>query len=180
MSQPMQILADEHGRIRAMLTCFETQLGRFERAETPDYEILGGSIAYCQEYLDRWHHPREDALFELLARRAPATAKTCADLNDQHADLARTTAELVAIFDMVQHDAFYERASLVNMGRALVSEYRQHLDWEEVNFFPAIANSLSPEDWAEIAPRFAQSNDPLAQNSVDQRYRPLFMAIADA
>lgn len=180
MIRPMQILSGEHGRIRGMLSCFEKQLDRFERAETPDYEILGGSIAYCQEYLDRWHHPREDALLSLLQVRAPVEARACAALEDQHIDLARATRELVKIFEAVERDAQYPRELLVEKGRTLIRDYRRHLDWEETNFFPAVTNHLLTEDWQAIASRFADAADPLAPNSVDQRYRALFSAIADA
>lgn len=131
------------GRIRNMLSHFEAQLDRFERAERPDYEILEGSIAYCQEYLDRWHHPREDALLKLLQRRAPPEARACAGLENQHMRLAGTTDEVVKIFEAVEHDAEYSRAHLVEMGRILVDDYRRHLDWEEANFFPALRPSVA-------------------------------------
>lgn len=180
MTRPMQILIDEHGRIRSMLSCFEAQLDRFERAETPDYEILGGSIAYCQEYLDRWHHPREDAFLDLLQRRAPTEAEPCLDLEGQHLALARTTEELVKIFEAVERDAEYPRAHLADKGRTLVSDYYRHLDWEEANFFPAATNHLLPEDWQAIAARFVDATDPLAGNSVDRRYRALFRAIGNS
>lgn len=177
MTQPIQQLTDEHGRIRGMLSCFEAQLELFEQAEQPDYEILEGSIAYCQEYLDRWHHPREDALLDLLQRRAPPEARACADLEGQHSRLARTTGEVVTIFEAVERGAEYPRARLVETGRVLVDDYRRHLDWEEAHFFPALRGHLLPEDWQEIAPLFADASDPLTQNPIDQRYRVLFSAL---
>lgn len=179
MTETLRILIAEHGRIRGMLSCFETQLDRFGRAERPDYEILGGSMAYCRDYLDRWHHPREDALLDLLQRRAPTQAQACAGLEDQHVDLANATGELAGIFESVQRNAVYPRPGLVERGRGLLENYRRHLDWEEANFFPALAAHLWPEDWREIQPRFAAGDDPLAGNPVDQRYRALFGAIAD-
>ena len=63
------------------------------------------------------------------------------------------------------------------MGRILVSDYRRHIEWEEVEFFPAVTANLLPGDWQEVAPRFANASDPLARNPVDQRYRALFIAI---
>ncbi len=180
MTRPMQILMKEHGRIRSMLSCFEAQLDRFGRAERPDYEILEGSIAYCQEYLDRWHHPRENALLDLLQTRAPVEARACAGLEDQHLGLARTTGELVKIFEAVERDAEYPRAHLVEMGQTLVSDYHRHLNWEEANFFPAVMDHLRSEDWRTITPRFADVTDPLSGNPVDHRYRALFRAIADS
>lgn len=180
MPQPMQILIEEHGRIRDMLSCFEVQLDRFERAEHPDYDILEGSIAYCQEFLDIWHHPREDALLHLLQTRAPLEAAACASLEDQHLSLARTTRELVKIFEAVERDAEYLRAPLVEKGRKLVSDYHRHLDWEEANFFPAVTDHLLPQDWRTIAVRFADAADPLADNLIDHRYRALVQAMDDS
>lgn len=174
MTQAIKQLSDEHGRIRGMLSCFEAQLDRFERAERPDYEILEGSIAYCQEYLDRWHHPREDAALDVLRRRAPTEAQACDDLEDQHRRLARTMSEVVKLFEAVEQDMEYPRARLVEMGRILVDDYRRHLDWEEINFFPALVDHLLPEDWREIAPPFADAADPLTLSPIDQRYRVLF------
>lgn len=180
MTQIVQVLVDEHKRIRRMLLCFEEELNIFERAEKSDYEILEGSIAYCQEYLDQWHHPREDVLLDLLQRRSPEDARDCESLEDQHLRLARSTKELVKVFEAVERDAMFPRAAIVEMGRTLIGNYRSHLDWEECSFFPVVTAHLSFEDWQDIAKRFADAADPLADNPVDRRYRALFRAIDDA
>lgn len=177
MTQPLQQLTEDHCRIRRTLSCFEAQLDRFERAERPDYEILEGSIAYCQEYLDRWHHPRGSALLELLQRRAPLEARVYADLKNQHLRLAYTTGEAVKVFEAVECDAEYSRAHLVEMGRMLVDDHRQHLEWEEANFLPALRSHLLPEDWREIARLFADTADSLTRNPVDRRFRILFSTL---
>ena len=178
MNRPLQILIDEHGRIRLVLSCFQTELGRFEGAQSPDYEILEGTIAYCREYLDWWHHPREDALLELLRLRAPDAARGCGELDDQHATLARTTGELARIFRAVQHDAIYRRGELVSQGRAVARGYLAHLDWEESNFFPVVEQNLASADWADIDERFSETMDPLVENPVDRRYGTLLAAIS--
>ncbi len=176
MKRPLQILVDEHARIRRVLLCFETELDGFEEAQTPDYEILEGTIAYCREHLDWWHHPREDALLELLRLRAPDAARGCGELDDQHATLARTTGELSRIFRAVQHDAIYRREELVTQGRAVARGYLDHLEWEEANFFPEVEQNLAPEDWADIDERFSEAMDPLTENPIDRRYRTLLDA----
>lgn len=177
MPGPIQTLTSQHERIRAMLMAFERQLDRFEQAKKPDYEILQGSIAYCRDYLDRWHHPFEDALFAILSRRAPVEAKACRPLADQHVDLAHATGALVSIFEAVERDAPFLRADLVTRGQALVRDYRRHLDWEEANFFPAVTKYLTANDFEQAESLFADSSDPLAKNPVDTRYRALFIAL---
>ncbi|MCB1436974.1 MAG: hemerythrin domain-containing protein [Rhodobiaceae bacterium] len=180
MTQPLHSLIEEHGRIRRMLGRFEAQLALFEKAEAPDYEILGGSIAYCSEYLDCWHHAKEDALLELLRRRDPGKAARCAELEDQHKGLAELTRELVEIFDAVQRGALLVRQNLVHRANALLAAYRAHLEWEETHFFPAAEAALTAADWQAVSARFAAPDDPLAANPVDKRYSALFRAIADA
>ena len=174
---PISILIEEHQRIRAMLSAFGHELELFEQGRQPDYEILGGSIDYCREYLDHWHHPREDALLAILARRAPAQAKACGSLENQHIDLAHATGSLVSIFEAVERDAPFLRADLVNRGRALMREYRRHLNWEESEFFPAISKHFSAADFEEAEALFADSSDPLSKNTLDDRYRALFIAL---
>src|SRR5690606_35644840 len=142
-----------------------------------DYEILEGSIAYCQEYADRWHHPREDALLELLERRDPAQARACEDLKEQHLTLSRTTADLVKTFEHVEHDAEYPRARLVELGRRLIGDYHRHLDWEEANFFPVLADLLTSDDWRDVTSRYLDVGDPMTEVPVDPRYRALSDAI---
>lgn len=179
MTQHLQTLVNEHGRIRSMLLCFEAQLDRFGSAGCPDYDILEGSIAYCQEYLDRWHHPHEDALLKLLQVRAPDKARACAGLEAQHLSLARTLGELVKVFEAVERDAEYPREHLFKVGQTLLSDYREHLEWEEATFFPAVAAHLLPEDWQTIAARCAAATDPLTDTPIDHRYRALFGTIVD-
>lgn len=75
MKRLLEVLIDEHGAFGECSHAFEAQLSPFEEAQTPDYEILEGTIAYCREYLDWWPHPREDALLEILhLRMRPAAA----------------------------------------------------------------------------------------------------------
>ena len=181
MNQILELLLQEHGRIRSMLSCFQSELDQFEKAEKPNYEILEGSISYCQEYLDQWHHPREDALLEILEHRDPDKAKSNKDLLGQHAALAASTMELAKIFrDIVERNAVRLREDLVHRGRALALAYDQHLEWEETNFFPVIDAVLLPEDWQKMTDESNNPVDPLAANPVDHRYRALFSAIAEA
>ena len=69
MNDVLQSLLSEHDHMRKMLNIFDQQLAIFEKADQPDYEVLSESLAYCKDYLDVWHHPREDRLLDLLRAR---------------------------------------------------------------------------------------------------------------
>lgn len=179
----MQILdglLSEHEHVRRMLSVFDDELGGFEQAENADYDILGGCITYCRDYLDQWHHPREDSILEVVSRRDSEAGRSLQPLTGQHQDLAKSTIDLARMFDDVaKRGGVYLREELVELGRSLSSAYREHLDWEEVNFFPLAERLLTEEDWGEIAGRDKGPADPMSTTPVDKRYRMLFSAISE-
>jgi hemerythrin-like domain-containing protein len=178
MNDVIRSLLFEHDHMRKMLDVFDDQLTIFERAERPDYEILSVSLLYCRDYLDVWHHPREDRLLDLLRQRDARQAGPLLEIEQQHGDLARNTSRVVRVFkDVSERGAVQLREDLVRSGRDLSSAYRHHIQWEEANFFPVIAEALDEADW-EIARRemaeAAHATDPRV---VHDRYRALFGAI---
>jgi hemerythrin-like domain-containing protein len=178
MNEVLRSLLLEHEHMRAMLICFDEQLAVFERAEQPDYEILSDSLAYCKDYLDVWHHPREDRLFDLLQQRHPGKAASLADLDDQHRELARRTVQVVRVFrGVAERGAVSLRADLVRMARELSEAYRHHIAWEETRFFPVLERLLEDEDW-RAAQNDASLGGPVA-DPVRNRYPALFRAIEE-
>ncbi len=179
MNDVLNMLMQEHARIRAMLTQFRRQLERFQRDESPDYDILDGSIAYCSDFLDQYHHPKEDALLELLRKRKADMMMGMDELTRQHETLAETTKEITQIFaDVSKRGGVYLREDLLTRGLSLCSLYDDHLQWEETNFFPALERDLMSADWNVVADKF-KATDPLASHPIDNRYQLLFLAIAD-
>jgi hemerythrin-like domain-containing protein len=178
MNNVLQSLLIEHEHIRKMLVCFDGQLAVFERAGQPDYDILSDSLAYCKDYLDVWHHPREDRLLELLRQRDAGKAGSLAELDDQHKGLARSTMQVVRVFkDVAERGAVRLREDLLRSGRELSSAYRHHLAWEEAHFFPALDRALEPGDW-EVAQSDASKGEAAA-HAVRERYTALFRAIEE-
>ena len=180
MNDVLNALLQEHGHIRAMLVHFRRQLGLFERNEAPDYDILNGSIAYCREYLDKWHHPKEEALLERLLRHNRDALSPAEELTRQHEALAEATEDITRIFvDVVDRGGIYLREDLVRRGLSMCSFYDEHLAWEEANFFPAAERTLLQDDWNEVAENF-KAADPLDSSPIDNHYHALFLAISDS
>jgi hemerythrin-like domain-containing protein len=178
MNDVLRSLLLEHDHIRKMLICFDGQLALFERAEPADYDILSDSLAYCKDYLDVWHHPREDRLFEALRQRSPAKAGPLVELDGQHKELARRTAQVVRVFrDVSERGAVRLREDLVRAARELSEAYRHHIAWEEAHFFPALDQTLADEDW-HAAQNDAREGGADA-DSVRNRYPALFRAIEE-
>jgi len=79
-----------------LLDAVERQLERFDRGETPDYDILQGVLDYALTYPDLYHHPKEDLVYARLRLRDPAAADSLTDLQAEHHTLAEVTRRFCA------------------------------------------------------------------------------------
>jgi hemerythrin-like domain-containing protein len=178
MNDVIESLLLEHEHMRKMLDMFDQQLAIFEKAEQPDYDVLSEALAYCKDYLDVWHHPREDRLLDLLNKRDAQKALALRELDGQHRSLAEHTSQVVRVFrDVAERGAVRLREDLVRSGRNLSAEYRQHIHWEETKFFQVVADALEAADW-EIARRdLAQAPHAGDPASLRSSYPALFATV---
>jgi hemerythrin-like domain-containing protein len=181
MNEVTRSLLLEHDHMRQILNIFDQQLTIFEQAGQPDYELLSDSLAYCKDYLDVWHHPREDRLLDLLKARDAQKAGSLEELDGQHRTLAEHTSLVVHVFkDVAERGAVHLREDLVRLGGNLSAEYRHHIHWEEANFFPVIQASLDTADWEIAREEMTKAPHASDPNSVRNSYPALFAAIAQA
>jgi hemerythrin-like domain-containing protein len=62
------------------------------------------------------------------------------------------------------------RENVANIIRDFIKRERQHMAMEERVVFPATLNALRPEDWADIALKFADRSDPFYQPGFEQKF----------
>ena len=110
MSAIIDLLLQEHRNLARLLKALEHQLAVFDRGETPDYEVFGGVLDYCRTYADRYHHPKEDLVFDRLRLRDPAAAEAFGDLAGEHVALAELTGRLAAAVSDVLAEAEIPKA----------------------------------------------------------------------
>lgn len=84
MTELIEILREDHRNIETLLLVLERELNIFDRAEQPHYEVAQAIIDYFRDYLDRCHHPKEDAVFAKLKTCDPAAAASVGDLEAEH------------------------------------------------------------------------------------------------
>jgi hemerythrin-like domain-containing protein len=117
----------------------------FSRGDRPDYEVVLAVIDYFKDYPDSCHH-MEGA--RRLRRVAQAVERV---LSDQ--DLVRQTVDDI-IRDFIDHE-------------------RQHMAMEERVVFPTVLNALRPEDWADIASKLTNRDDPFYQPGFEKKFNTL-------
>ena len=178
----MRSLREDHRNLAKLLDLLEREVQRFDEAGAVDYELMQSILAYCLEYPDKVHHPREDRLLERLRERDPAVASTVGDLEAEHASLAELTARFAGTIDKVLLELEISRAELDRIAREFLTAYRGHMAMEEKVFFPAAEAALSGTDWAGLADSMADPDDPLFGVRVARRFQGLrddIQAMAD-
>ncbi len=161
MAKVIDTLRQEHANIAKLLDILEAQLGRFDRAEAPDYEIVQGIADYFVGFPDRCHHPKEDLVYGKLRVRDPAAAAAVGDLEAEHAKVADRIRRFAETIGHVTGDLEVSREFVDRTVRAFIGAERRHMALEEERFFPAALQALTDADWAEIDAQVGDENDPV-------------------
>ena len=153
MTKLLEILRDEHRNIETLLRVLERELNIFDRAERPDYEMVQAVIRYFEDYPDCCHHPKEDAVFAKLKARDPAAAASVGDLEAEHQGGTDRLRRVARAVESVLSEREVLRQTVDDIVRDFIEKERRHMEMEERVLFPAAAEALRPEDWAEIDTR---------------------------
>jgi hemerythrin-like domain-containing protein len=173
MTYFIEVLRQEHRNIERLLCVLERELSVFDRGERPDYEAVVAVIDCFKDYPDSCHHPKEDMIVEKLKARDPGAAATIGDLAGEHQEGARRLRRVAQAVERVLSDQDLVRQNVDNIIRDFINHERQHMAMEERIVFPAALDALRPEDWADIALRLADRDDPFYQAGFEQKFNRL-------
>jgi hemerythrin-like domain-containing protein len=179
MSWVIEILRQEHRNIEKLLRVLERELSVFDRGERPNYEVVLAVIDYFKDYPDSCHHPKEDMIFGRLKLRDAGAAATVGDLEAEHQEGARRLRRVGQIVEAVLNDQDLMRHTVHDTMHDFIDHERRHMAMEERLVFPAALNALRSADWAEIALKLADRNDPLSHSNVDEKFNSLRRSILE-
>lgn len=121
--------------------------------------LIREALRFITVHLDACHHPREDVLFEHLARRSRRLERALQALHREHergAQLGRRLAAQVEQFLSVPRNAS-RLETLQDEIEQFVDHQRDHIGDEERVLYSSALDSLSAFDWRAIesaAPRY--------------------------
>ena len=162
--QAIQKIRDEHRSISAVLHGLK-QLARDAQdvRVKPGFEALRAMIRYIDEYPERMHHPKEDALlFARLEARAAQAKPLIDSLRAEHeksAQLVRDLERSLMIFEDAAPEGAREFLEAVN---AYAEFHWKHMRREETELLPLAERHLTPDDWRAIDEAFDTNRDPIA------------------
>lgn len=178
MEDPVRMWHAEHGRFVRLLDFLDEQMLAFHEGAHPNYELMQDVIHYLKHYADRFHHPREDVAFALLAERDAALAPVVKRLMHEHRVINTASNKLYKYLEDILEDAVILRKMVEAVAATYLVYYRRHIEAEESEILPAAARLLKEKDWAKVAAAVPAGADPLFGKDVTAHYRDLRAQIA--
>lgn len=172
-------LRDDHKNLARLWDFLGRELKTFKEGGLPDYELVEIILDYCLNYPDLCHHPKENLVFEKLCARDPAAAEVIGDLRVEHEKLATLTWRFATAVGNVLEDEELPREWFMDVANDFLNSSRNHMQMEEVLFFPAALKTLTAEDWAELDTAVEDVADPLFGKDKQDKYLELYQKIMD-
>lgn len=169
----IEILKQEHQNLGAILSCLKRASTKAALGQGPvDVDLFSTAFDYVEEYLNTFHHPKENMyLFMALRLRRP---------------------DLVGILDQLesQHDAGED---ILNLARAATKQFQDdgdsvafkdaidrycqfewdHMQLEENEIIPAAIESLTVTDFKMLDNAFTNNNDPIFSAERKEKFEQL-------
>ena len=177
MTKILDELRDDHRNLARMLDLLGRELDTFKEGGRPDYDLVENILEYCLHYPDLCHHPKEDLIFEKLQARDPPTAHIIGNLKLEHKELSTLTWRFSSAVRNVLDDEMLPRDWFLDVANDYLSFSRNHMQMEEVLFFPAARKTLTPADWAELDDTWEMVDDPLFGEDIQKKYQGLYQEI---
>ena len=165
----IDILEDEHQIIVRVLEVIEAEVARLDAGGTPDSHFIELAISFFQEFADKAHHGKEEALlFPLLAakkniiRDGPIKV-----LLAEHESGRYFARELRAgLLDLAAGDA--KATPRIRRALSLYAQMlRKHIAKEEEIVFLLAQVLLSEEETASLALQFQQDQEKAPPRALD-------------
>ena len=165
--QALSIIRSEHRTLAAVIHALEHVAADMAAGKlTPDYKLLWSIIYYIDEFPERLHHPKEDAvLFPRIRARTHDIDDVLDELGRQHVSSHPHLDALKTLLGRMEADipgalqAFSEKIAVY------ASFHWKHMTQEESLVLPKASEVFTAQDWEEVAASFAENKDPLLDAS---------------
>jgi hemerythrin-like domain-containing protein len=175
----VETLIREHRNIEVLLVMLDSYFAAMNAGDEVDEALLVDAMTYMTDYVDAFHHSKEQLAVDAVADRSRAIAAAKSELESQHRRIGEAGAWLRATLEQVLRDEPISRRKLISAGLAYTAEMRRNMELEETLVFPALVEVLDAEAWRVIEARLSPRPDPLFGEAVHQGYAELFRELAE-
>jgi hemerythrin-like domain-containing protein len=165
-------LRDEHRHIASVLALLSDNLNAIERGEMVNPHVVYEIMDYMVTWPDRFHHPREDLIYDYAADVDHGLREDRRRLEQEHDAMARQGRELLHCIERWRGGEA-EGSELLRQGREYVQRSYAHMAFEEQEVFPAIDAVLTRDEWRELAAdeQLRPVRDPVFGRRVSREFR---------
>ncbi|NQU60372.1 MAG: hemerythrin domain-containing protein [Rhodospirillales bacterium] len=179
MTKILEDLLQDHRNLARLWDLLGRELNVFKEGGLPDYALVESILDYCINYPDLCHHPKENLIFEKIRERDPAAVGAIGDLKKEHDKLVALTWRFSTAVSNVIDDEQLPRDWFMDVANNFLSFSRNHMQMEEVLFFPAARKTLTDEDWKDLEETVENVEDPLFGKQKQEKYQGLYQEIMD-
>jgi hemerythrin-like domain-containing protein len=172
MAKEIFNLRKEHLNFKKLLDLLDAQLDLLHRGESPDYQLMTDILYYMTQYSDLIHHPREEAIFALLAARDSSAVENVAELTKQHHTLGESGAHFYEkLENIINGESEIMKLEEIEIpGRLYSSILRAHMDQEEHGLFVLAEKLLNDDDWRKVKTETQSKPDPIFGEAIEDRF----------
>lgn len=156
-----------------LLMVLDHELAQIRKGEAPDFDVLELTLDYFAQYPDMCHHPKEDLIFRKMEQRVPDIAARHIDLAEEHEELSRLTQGLASVVEETREKPPTSLKYCAGVLSDFLTRYRDHLYFEEQQFFPKALELLSESDWAAIKFDLFDRPDPVFDVFAEGKFKRL-------
>jgi branched-chain amino acid transport system ATP-binding protein len=179
--QAKRIIEEEHRSLAAVLygMLYVVREIRYVGIK-PDFALLEAMVHYVDTFLERLHHPKEDAyLFKLLGSRYPGAAPLLDRLKQEHESGSVKLRQLRLALARYQHDGHAQFPEFAAIVADFAVFHWEHMRLEETELLPLATRHLTDADWDAIDAAFLEHANPLLGAEQGKECRDLFRRIVD-
>ena len=174
MSTAINALRREHANMRSILVLIRDQLDLLETDRVPNFVLLANALYYMRKFPSLVHHPKEDFIFGRLAAADASLKHGAEEAHRQHEEIYEMEDWLIENALNAPLPGTRSRARLLEIGRHYLDMQREHSEREERHLFPRADELLKRSDWAEVARRFKDIDDPVFGKHGGERFELLY------
>lgn len=176
-----QLNAD-HFNILRLLRCLESELTCYEadQASHAKLAVILDIFEYVQFYPQKFHHPIEDLVFELLLIKQVEGSEDIWAIKSEHKKLEELTRRAAQLFTSVANDTVVAVDDLISVTREFISRQLDHINRENRLVYPLLEKMISDVEWDDITEKVLANNNLLFDGSINKEYKNLYKAIIQA
>ncbi|ELM3750363.1 hemerythrin domain-containing protein [Aeromonas dhakensis] len=168
-------LHKDHLNIARLLDLLKQKLAAIRSEERVSYFLIRDVVDYLREVSDKYHHPKEDIIYDYYLKYRVVEGDVANRLQLEHAKLVEAGAELREMVEMILMDAVIPLDQFTAKLEQFVALQEAHMNYEEGVIFPHLRDSLTEDDWRHLEQVWQNRaiGDPLFGPEISQHFQDL-------